>query len=187
MTTPAAADSSVSAGACINSCGNGLVDAADGELCDDGNKVNGDGCNNNCQYSCANPSTDCTAAPVCYVAQCSAGHVCQNAVDATQNDQPCASGKVCSAGACIIACGNGIVDPGEQCDDGNQVNGDGCNNDCTSHVRGSSNRLQRGSSLPDGDVHERSPLPGRRGPDPERGHVRRREGLSERILRRRVR
>lgn len=27
-------------------------------------------------------------------------------------------------------CGNGIQEPGEQCDDGNTENGDGCNNDC---------------------------------------------------------
>jgi len=27
-------------------------------------------------------------------------------------------------------CGDGVVDPGEQCDDGNDVGGDGCENDC---------------------------------------------------------
>ncbi len=27
-------------------------------------------------------------------------------------------------------CGNGDIDPGEDCDDANSVNGDGCNNDC---------------------------------------------------------
>ncbi|USN54694.1 MAG: DUF4215 domain-containing protein [Candidatus Peribacteria bacterium] len=27
-------------------------------------------------------------------------------------------------------CGNEILDEGEQCDDGNEINGDGCNNDC---------------------------------------------------------
>jgi cysteine-rich repeat protein len=38
----------------------------------------------------------------------------------------------CIAGICGSAdCGNGIVEPGEQCDDGNDVEGDGCNNDCT--------------------------------------------------------
>lgn len=29
------------------------------------------------------------------------------------------------------ACGDGVVDAGEVCDDGNAVNGDGCNNDCS--------------------------------------------------------
>ena len=28
-------------------------------------------------------------------------------------------------------CGNGILEAGEECDDGNTVNGDGCENDCT--------------------------------------------------------
>src|SRR6202158_698170 len=28
-------------------------------------------------------------------------------------------------------CGNGIKEPGEQCDDGNTINNDGCRNDCT--------------------------------------------------------
>ena len=28
-------------------------------------------------------------------------------------------------------CGNGTLDPGEQCDDGNMAGGDGCENDCT--------------------------------------------------------
>ena len=28
-------------------------------------------------------------------------------------------------------CGNGIIESGESCDDGNMVNGDGCNNTCT--------------------------------------------------------
>ena len=32
--------------------------------------------------------------------------------------------------ACTTACGDGNVDPGEECDDGNQVGGDGCSSDC---------------------------------------------------------
>ena len=28
-------------------------------------------------------------------------------------------------------CGNGVLDPGEQCDDGNSINGDGCSSRCT--------------------------------------------------------
>ncbi|RMD84325.1 MAG: DUF4215 domain-containing protein [Candidatus Dadabacteria bacterium] len=34
-------------------------------------------------------------------------------------------------GADEFACGNGIVDPGELCDDGNLVSGDGCDANCT--------------------------------------------------------
>jgi cysteine-rich repeat protein len=53
----------------------------------------------------------------------------------------CASGIVCPdplqcaavQAVCISnLCGNGVVDPGETCDDGNIVNGDGCSADCKS-------------------------------------------------------
>jgi cysteine-rich repeat protein len=38
---------------------------------------------------------------------------------------------VCAAGACIApGCGNGVVESGEVCDDGNTVDGDGCSHDC---------------------------------------------------------
>ena len=32
-------------------------------------------------------------------------------------------------------CGNGVLDPGEQCDDGNRLSGDGCNAFCQSEAR----------------------------------------------------
>src|SRR5262249_20720564 len=34
-------------------------------------------------------------------------------------------------GADEINCGNGVTEAGEACDDGNQTNGDGCDNNCT--------------------------------------------------------
>jgi cysteine-rich repeat protein len=41
-------------------------------------------------------------------------------------------GKVCRNGACIKlpVCGNGIIEAGEECDDGNNLNGDGCDANC---------------------------------------------------------
>jgi len=62
---------------------------------------------------------------------------------------PCNDNNACTADQCVTngatafcrntpldscgggQCGNGIVEPGEQCDDGNLVNGDGCHADCT--------------------------------------------------------
>ena len=42
------------------------------------------------------------------------------------------SDPACGAvSACLAACGNARLDPGEQCDDGNNLNADGCENDCT--------------------------------------------------------
>ena len=31
-------------------------------------------------------------------------------------------------------CGNGIIDPGETCDDGNIINGDGCSSTCQAEI-----------------------------------------------------
>jgi cysteine-rich repeat protein len=45
----------------------------------------------------------------------------------------CAPNEVCNgAGVCEPACGNGVVDPGEVCDDGNTISGDGCSATCNS-------------------------------------------------------
>ena len=43
----------------------------------------------------------------------------------------------CEEGVCIpITCGDETIDEGEECDDGNDVNGDGCDNDCTYSCHG---------------------------------------------------
>ena len=99
-------------------CGNGIVDVVLGEQCDDGNAVNGDGC-------C---TTICTIGPARVRQRRARRHGEQSATTATS------SGDGCSADcASSEACGNGIVDVnlGEQCDDGNVIDTDGCHNDCT--------------------------------------------------------
>jgi cysteine-rich repeat protein len=49
---------------------------------------------------------------------------------------PCnylATDGACDRGVCLIVeCGNGVVQPGEACDDGNNDPGDGCSADCLS-------------------------------------------------------
>jgi cysteine-rich repeat protein len=47
-------------------------------------------------------------------------------------------------------CGNGTIDDGETCDDGNRVAGDGCNPTCTSDERCGNGTLDRGESCDDG-------------------------------------
>jgi cysteine-rich repeat protein len=108
---------------CIsNSCGNGVVDP--GEVCDDGNIVNGDGC-----------SADCKSKESCGdgVLNTDAGEVCDdgNTIDGDGCSADCKS---------LETCGNGIVDTakGEVCDDGNTHagkcgDGHGCDTtaDCT--------------------------------------------------------
>jgi cysteine-rich repeat protein len=39
--------------------------------------------------------------------------------------------SACVGASCTIRCGNGAVEPGEACDDGNSVNSDACTNGCT--------------------------------------------------------
>lgn len=47
--------------------------------------------------------------------------------------EDCPGGFSCIEGVCLseaALCGNGVIDTGEQCDDGNDVEGDGCNASC---------------------------------------------------------
>jgi uncharacterized repeat protein (TIGR01451 family)/MYXO-CTERM domain-containing protein len=85
-------------------CGNGQLNA--GEVCDDGNPTNGDGCDTNCRLS---NNQNCTMD-----SQCSSG-VC----DPT-------SGKCEPANTC----GNGKIEPPEACDDGGTAPGGACEADC---------------------------------------------------------
>lgn len=76
-------------------CGNGVIEKS--EECDDGNLINGDGCNHFCflEPHCTFNNTDPDSPP----------HI-----------------------NCTSHCGNGIIEADllEECDDGNNINGDGC-------------------------------------------------------------
>ncbi|MEQ9467020.1 MAG: MopE-related protein [Ekhidna sp.] len=91
-------------------CGDGVLDI--GEVCDDGNGMSGDGCNDTCQSdeTCGNGYVD-------------VGEVC--------DDGNTVSGDGCNA-TCQSdeTCGNGIVDDCEDCDDGNTTSFDGCSSIC---------------------------------------------------------
>ena len=116
-------------------CGNSVVDP--GEACDHGinNGTMGDGCKANCQFACVTAATDCPAAPACEIASCTAQHTCANVADANQNGMTCGTNMTCMAGTCSggttgAVCGNGVLEAGEQCDDGNTTNLDGCDATC---------------------------------------------------------
>jgi cysteine-rich repeat protein len=49
----------------------------------------------------------------------------------TVTDSSGASDSCLSAVTIIEQCGNGVIDAGEECDDGNNLPGDGCESDCT--------------------------------------------------------
>ncbi len=94
-------------------CGDGVVQAEDGETCDDENAVDCDGCSSACQLDgCGSGAIE----PGC-------GEEC--------DDFNTRAGDGCSGICQIEACGNGRRDAGEQCDDGNANDCDACRSDCT--------------------------------------------------------
>jgi cysteine-rich repeat protein len=117
-----------------STCGDKFVDVASGEECDDGNTEAADGCDG-CKWICKSPA-DCDDKDVCNGAEsCDlAKHTCGPGTptpDGKACQLPNGGGGVCQGGVCSPAgCGNKIVESGEECDDGNKTDGDGCNNDC---------------------------------------------------------
>ena len=112
--TTAATDTATDTGMVNPECGNNVVEGT--EQCDDGNQVDGDGCEANCVNTA-----------VCGNGTVEVGEVC--------DDNNTMDGDMCSAD-CLTetveaVCGNGKQEADEQCDDGNPDPGDGCEADCT--------------------------------------------------------
>jgi cysteine-rich repeat protein len=95
----------------VGTCGDGLVSGS--EACDDGNRVDGDGCSADClsDESCGNGVLDMIAGESC-------------------DDGNVLSGDNCSPDCQLAACSNRIVDVNEDCDSGG-VDTKGCNADCS--------------------------------------------------------
>ncbi|MBF0107446.1 MAG: DUF4215 domain-containing protein [Deltaproteobacteria bacterium] len=130
-------------------CGDGTLNI--GEQCDDGNVKDGDGCSSSCSWE--SRVYDCPAKPATgtlwntvksYTQKCRAvsGGVCISWAPATDPtteyrtagstmscQYKCATGYSWNGTRCA-RCGDGAVDIGEQCDDGNTKNGDGCTSSC---------------------------------------------------------
>lgn len=115
-------------------CGDGFIDTRAGEECDDRNQDPNDGCNA-CKFTCKD-SAQCDDKSTCNGEEtCDLGsHTCKPGVplpDGTACDLAEGQKGSCSAGTCAPpGCGDGMTTPPEECDDGNKVDGDGCNNDC---------------------------------------------------------
>src|SRR5262249_1954804 len=99
-----------------NTCGDGFV-SPPGE-CDDGNTGRGDGGENTCMFTCksADPAACTPAAPCQGQGACDdVTHTCTPGVPLADGSA-CGAGAFCLNGACKVAvCGDGMVDPGEQC------------------------------------------------------------------------
>lgn len=132
---PCLADPQCQSDACSGSsicavvCGDGFVEGS--EACDDGNTTGGDGCSADCSQAESLPNgSSCGADAAC------ASGFCDGGTCACDDDADCLAGEVCdtseSPNACESAnvCGNGTVEAGELCDDGNTTSLDGCSDNC---------------------------------------------------------
>lgn len=134
-------------------CGDGFTHAED-EECDDGNDIDTDQCLNNCEIAeCGDgvvrtgfefcddgndvDTDDCTT--LCQVAACGDGHiqthlgeVCDDGNSDHRDDCPTGPLATHANGGCQPAfCGDEFVHlVDEKCDDGNDLNTDGCLNSC---------------------------------------------------------
>lgn len=113
-------------------CGNSDVEL--GEECDDGNLDSGDGCENDCYFSCVagNPARDkCDDDNPCNgVETCGTDNACAPGTPLAENAD-CGDGNVCVGGNCVSAsCGDGQPQTGEECDDGDVDETNGCTTQC---------------------------------------------------------
>ncbi|MBT3231116.1 hypothetical protein HN358_05075 [Candidatus Uhrbacteria bacterium] len=119
-------------------CGNGIVEI--GEDCDDTDDVT---CSSTCQnvgssactYSCSSTGDSCSTDVECQ-------DVCEISDTETLEGTCSISGTVCGSDEeCVYSsstcgqddascCGDGDLDAGEECDDSNSRNGDGCSSSC---------------------------------------------------------
>ncbi len=120
---------------CASDCGNGIVGPT--EECDDENNVDDDGCSASCRIE---RTFTCTGAPSVCVTHCGNGAIepdeacddgAREPLDGCSAFCEIEAGWTCPTGAptrgCTTDCGDGVRAEGvEECDDGNVVDGDGC-------------------------------------------------------------
>jgi cysteine-rich repeat protein len=124
----------------VRFCGDGVVDANDGEACDDQNNNPNDGCDATCAveegYVCDGEPSVCNT--VCGDSITAGDEACD---DGPPNTEACDYGLtscvVCddtcqNAAGAVRFCGDGVVDAndGEACDDQNNNPNDGCDATC---------------------------------------------------------
>ena len=123
-------------GSCIPSrCGDGYVNSRMGadEQCDDGNAIDGDGCDTDCTFSCESAG-DCDDGNICNGPEgCDPmTNRCRSRRMPAEDGTACGEERACRSRMCVaVSCGDSVVDMGEDCDDGNTTDGDGCDTDCT--------------------------------------------------------
>ncbi len=98
----------------VSFCGDGIPEGR--EACDDGNMVNGDGCESDCTVT---PDTFCGDGIPEGTEACDDGNLVNG--DGCESDCTVTSDAIC---------GDGIIEGSEMCDDGNISPSDGCSDAC---------------------------------------------------------
>jgi cysteine-rich repeat protein len=98
-------------------CGNGLLEAGEGEQCDDFNRADGDCCSSTCQFEASGASCDdanaCTGADTCDGSgTCDSGPLLTDSCD---DGNPCTANDTCSNGVCSGSLANIPCDDGDPC------------------------------------------------------------------------
>ena len=119
-------------------------------LCDDG-----DACtiNTAChQGTCSGEKRDCNDGKSCTEDTCDPKKGCNSALK--KDGAACLLGGQCSKGICssMLTCGNGKLDQGETCDDGNKNPCDNCNNTCSGSNAGQ--KLQGTATIGNGGQYK---------------------------------
>lgn len=138
----------------LSMCGNGVIDEENGEVCDDGNQIPGDGCTL-CVYAmCGNGylefGEECdegmrnsdfvqdSCSTQCLMPRCgdgitdpAFGEACDDGILNSNLDT-----DRCRLNCVLPRCGDGVRDTGEDCDDANTVDKDSCSNTCRAYICG---------------------------------------------------
>ncbi len=149
----------------IVTCGDGFLDSDEGEACDDGNKVSGDGCSDNCQtedgFVCLMAGIPCVPAGCGDgILALDAGEECDDGLGNVDYVAGGSGSQYCST-QCRPAhwCGDGKLDAvdienGEECDAGSDDKSDeynGCSADCKRVNYCGDGKISHGEACDDGN------------------------------------
>lgn len=138
-----------------SSCGDSADTACSSpDSCDDSGNCEGN--HESDGTTCRGPTGSCDATEVCSGGTCPAD---EDLPDTTTCDDanPLTSGESCDVGVCSCApgacdfnCGDGVQDATEECDDGDNIDGDGCSALCTNEAGCGNGVTDSGETCDDG-------------------------------------